>query len=131
MNFFQRRKILQKVNYLDLVPVRLMDHEVLENGKVDILLPRFKNIYWKRLFYNTRREENIRIHLDEIGSQIWLLLDGRLPVRDISEKLQAAIPEKLQPPEETDTRVTQFLSLLYQEDYLTFREIMNEKTSGN
>ena len=130
MNFFQRRKILKKVNYLDLIPVRLMEHEMLESGKIDILLPRFKSPYWKSMFYSPRKGEHIRIHLDQAGTAIWLLIDGQTPVREISEKLQLALPDKLQPAEETDKRVTQFLSLLYQQDYLTFREIMGEKSSG-
>ncbi|MCX6245477.1 MAG: PqqD family protein [Bacteroidetes bacterium] len=127
LNFFERRKILKKVNYLDLVPVRLMEYELLENGRIDILLPRFRNKVWKRALQPRWKGEHIRIHFDVIGSAIWQQIDGRLNVHEICNQLQAAYPEQLNPPEETEKRVTQFLSLLYRERYISFREIMREK----
>jgi hypothetical protein len=48
-------------------------------------------------------------------------------VNELCSRIQAAHPEKLYPPEETEKRVTQFLSLLYQQRYITFREITGEK----
>jgi hypothetical protein len=124
MNFFKRRRILKSVNYLDLVPVRVMQHQINEAGKVDVLLPRFKKGFWREVYSRTPKGEFILIHLDEIGSAIWEMIDGQKKVCEISEELQSTIPDKLDPPEETDKRVTDFLSLLYRERYITFREIM-------
>lgn len=124
MNFFQRRKYLKTVNYLDLTPVRLMEHRLTEEGKVDILLPRFKKGFWREVYRKSAKGEFIHIHLDEIGSAIWLLTDGNKKVTVICTELQEAKPEKLQPPEETEKRVTDFLSLLYREKYISFREIL-------
>ena len=124
MNFFQRRKILRSVNYLDLTPVRMMDHQVTLEGKADILLPRFKKGFWREVYSKTPKGEFIFIHLDEIGSSIWLLIDGKKKVAEICSELQVLKPEKLQPPEETERRVTDFLSLLYNEKYISFREIL-------
>ena len=126
MNFFQRRKILKSVNYLDLTPVRLMEHQLTEEGKIDILLPRFKSRFWSEVYRNSKKGEFIYIHLDEIGSAIWLLIDGQQKVTGICVELQERKPEKLQPPEETEKRVTQFLSMLYQERYISFQEILSK-----
>jgi hypothetical protein len=123
LNFFERRKILKKVNYLDLTPVRQMEFETREDGKVDIFLPRFRHPILKRALQPRWKQEFIRIHLDEMGSLIWLQIDGAINVNELCRHLQAAHPEKLHPPEETEKRVTQFLSLLYQQRYITFREI--------
>ena len=125
MNFFQRRKILKSVNYLDLTPVRLMEHQWTEEGKIDILLPRFKKGFWREVYSKSRKGEYIYIHLDEIGSAIWLLIDRQKKVNEICIELQESNAEKLQPPEETEKRVTDFLSLLYREKYITFREILS------
>ena len=125
MNFFQRRKILKSVNYLDLTPVRLMEHQLTEEGKIDILLPRFKKGFWREVYSKSRKGEYIYIHLDEIGSAIWLLIDRQKKVSEICIELQRSNAEKLQPPEETEKRVTDFLSLLYREKYITFREIFS------
>ncbi len=123
MNFFQRRKILKKANYLDLTPLRQMDFEIREDKKVDILMPRFKHPVLKRALQPHWKQEFIRIHLDEIGSAIWLQIDGTIQVNEICSQLEATKKEKLNPPAETVKRVTQFLSLLYQQRYITFREI--------
>jgi hypothetical protein len=48
-------------------------------------------------------------------------------VNDLCDRLKAIHPKKLHPQEETENRVTHFLSLLYQERYITFREITVEK----
>jgi len=123
MNFFQRRKILKKVNFLDLRPVRLMEHEVREDGGITILLPRFKNRVSSSLFQPRSKDRLIYIRLDRFGSRTWLLIDGQSTVSAISGKLLGQSPGELANREETDERVTKFLSLLYQERYITFREI--------
>ena len=127
LNFFQRRKILKRVNYLDLTPLRKMKFESLENGKVDILMPRFSHTLWKRALQPHWKQEIIRIHLDDLGSAIWLEINGTTTVSELCNNLQTVHPEKLQPPDETEKRVTQFLSLLYQQRYITFNEINLEK----
>jgi hypothetical protein len=126
MNFFQRRRILKKANYLDLTPVRVMEHTIRDNGNVSILLPRFKSNYSSAMFQPKQKSRDIPIKLDDIGSAIWLLIDGNTRVQEICRRMNEQYPEKMQPPEETERRVTQFLSLLYQERYITFREIMEK-----
>jgi hypothetical protein len=104
-----------------------MEFEIREDGKVDILLPRFKHPVLKRALQPHWKQEYIRIHLDEMGSAIWLRVDGTLNVSELCSHLQTAHPEKLHPPQETEKRVTDFLSMLYQQRYITFREIILEK----
>jgi len=77
-----------------------------------------------------KKANDITIKLDEIGSAIWLMIDGKLRVTGICEKMKTLYPDKMQPPEETETRVTQFLSLLYQQRYISFNEIMEKNISG-
>ena len=125
MNFFQRRRILKQVNFLDLRPVRVIEHEVREEGLVNVLLPRFKNRVASALFQPGRKDPVIRIKLDRFGGQTWLLIDGVSKVSQICEKLAEAFPEELTVAEENIDRVTKFLSLLYRERYITFREIQD------
>ena len=91
------------------------------------MMPRFKNPAMKRALQPRRKQEYIRIHLDATGSAIWLEIDGNINVLELCNRVQAAHPDKLDPPGETEKRVTDFLSKLYQERYITFREIMAEK----
>ena len=127
LNFFERRKVLKQINSLDLTPVRQMEFEINENGKVDILMPRFKHPVLKRALQPRKKEDHIRIHLDDLGSAIWLQIDGKMNVHELCDQLQSLYPEKLIPSVETEERVVKFLALLYQERYLTFLEITTEK----
>jgi len=129
MNFFQRRKILKKTNFLHITPVRAMESMVTEEGKVDVLLPRFTSRFWSDVYRQTKKGEFITIHLDANGSLIWQLIDGMTSVEAICSKVSDQNPDKFSSLEDAEKRVTQFLSLLYQQRYISFREIMNEEMS--
>ena len=101
----------------------MMEYRLTEEGKIDILLPRLKSSFWRKVYRNTPKGEFIPIHLDEIGSATWQLMDGQKKVTEICSELIKTKPEMLQPAEETEKRVTVFLSLLYRERYISFREI--------
>ena len=126
MNYFKRRKIFKKVNFLDLRPVRILGHELRDDGRINLWMPRFKNRINSTLFQPGSKDKFIFIKLDRFGSHTWLLIDGMDNVAQICSKLKEQFPEELQPLEETEERVTNFLSLLYQERYITFREIQDE-----
>jgi hypothetical protein len=123
MNFFKRRKILKQANFLDLRPVRVLGHEVRDDGGITLLMPRFKNRINATLFQPTSKDTFILIKLDRFGGHTWLLIDGHATVAEICTKLKEQFPEELNPLDETEARVTKFLSLLYQQRYITFREI--------
>ena len=126
MNFFKRRRIFKKANFLDLHPVKVLTHELREDGGITLLMPRFKNRINSALFQPNSKEKIIFIKLDRFGGHTWLLIDGTDTVAQICSKLKEQFPEELKPVEETEERVTQFLSLLYQQRYISFREIQPE-----
>ncbi len=123
VNFFSRRRILKKANFLDLRPVRVLGHEVREDGGITLLMPRFKNRINAVLFQPASKERFIYIKLDRFGGHTWLFIDGQSSVAKICDRLKEQFPEELKPVEETEIRVTKFLSMLYQQRYITFREI--------
>ncbi len=123
MNFFQRRKIFKQANFLDLRPTRVLGHEFRDDGGINLLMPRFKNRINSALFQPPSKEKTIFIKLDRFGGHTWLLIDGVSTVAQICDKLKKQFPEELTPVEETEHRVTQFLSLLYQQRYISFVEI--------
>jgi len=129
VSFFKRRKILKHFNALDLHPVRLMGSEKRDEECVNVLLPRFRNKLAIKLFQPRWKEEFIKIKLDAFGSAVWGLIDGNLSTGDICSKLEEKFPEKLKPPEETGERVSKFLSLLYQQRFITFRELLSDPSS--
>jgi hypothetical protein len=128
VNFFKRRKIFKTTSALELIPVRLLDHKTGDDNKVSIQLPRFRNHLLSKFMEPFNSRKIIPIKLDAFGSATWLLIDGKQNLEQIAEKLQEQFPEELDPPEETSERVSKFVSLLYQQKFITFRQI--QKTAS-
>ncbi|HNS17229.1 MAG TPA: PqqD family protein [Bacteroidales bacterium] len=124
MNFFQRRRILKGANYLTLTPVRIHAHEIAENGRVTLMVPKFKNQVLREYLIPRNKSDHFRIHLDELGSATWLAINGESNVAEICSKLHESLGEKISPAEQ---RVTRFLTLLYDQRYITFRELSGKR----
>jgi hypothetical protein len=120
MNFFERRKRLKGANYLELTPIRSVEYETDLNNQITLLLPKFTNAFAKKYIEPRLRTTVFRLKLDELGSASWLAIDGNKNVSTIAEGLLVSIGEKIQPVEE---RLTKFLTLLYEQRYITFQEL--------
>ncbi|OFX77491.1 MAG: hypothetical protein A2X12_10635 [Bacteroidetes bacterium GWE2_29_8] len=121
MNFFKRRKILKQANFLDLIPIRNMQYEVSENGNINILIPKFKNISLRKIIIPNNKSHFIKVKLDELGSQTWLAIDDKRTVEQIYSYLAEKYGEKISPVEE---RVNKFITILYQQQYITFKQLL-------
>jgi len=124
VGYFKRREILKHANFLDLHPLPQHGHEMEEEGTVRVLIPRFNGKISKLMLQSRRRSPFIKLSLDELGSATWLLMDGKNDVRTICRTLREQLGEKIEPAEE---RVTKFLSQLYNQDLIIFREILKEQ----
>lgn len=126
LNFFQRRKILRNTDPLDLHPVRIHEHEFTKEGKVCLIVPKFQKRWMRDFFISGRRKKHFTIYLDEVGSATWLEIDGESNVQQICDRLKEKLGEKVEPFNELEGRVTKYLSQLYQQRYITFRELQQE-----
>ncbi len=126
VNFLKRRKILKRTSALDLIPMHTIEYETREDGQVDILLPRFKKKLLAHFMESFNKKKIIHIKLDEFGTATWLMIDGKRSVILICEKLKEDFPDKLNPAEETEERVNKFLTVLYQQRFISFRQIQEE-----
>ena len=120
LSFFERRKILKNINYLNIIPYRIHKEEVDENGLVTVLIPKFKKKIAIEILNRIGKPQNIRIKLDEFGSEAWLQVNGSQTVSAIAKKLVQKFGEKIQPAEE---RLTKFLTNLYLQGFISFNEI--------
>jgi hypothetical protein len=106
--------------------VRLHEYEEEETGKVVILVKKFKNVRFSH-FALGRRSPVIRIKLDEIGSEVWKTIDGESNVAVLLDHLNRRWSD---PPEKTsglEKRLAGFLSIMYDNRYISFREIESMK----
>jgi hypothetical protein len=125
LNFFQRRKVLKNANFLDLHPVRVHDHEMMESGNVYIKVPKFRKKWLRDFVIAANKKKHYTIYLDELGTNTWLEIDGEKNVKQICEDLKDKLGDKIKPFDEVEKRVTKFLAQLYEQRYITFRELQN------
>lgn len=118
MNFFGNKNKLKGLNYLDLTPFTINEFEV-ENSIVTILIKKFKSKIMQA-FLPRNRTNYIKIHLDELGSVVWLNIDGKKNVGEIIETISLNMGDKLP---QTEQRVTTFLTQLFQQKFIGFREL--------
>lgn len=112
-------------NLLELTPVREKDFRI-ENGRVTIFFPKFKNKFMQNLIPRYKPRD-INIHFDELGSEVWLAIDGGKKVINIINELDEKIGEKIQPSQD---RISKFISQLYHHRFIYFKELKKEKING-
>jgi hypothetical protein len=118
---FNRKKIeLSDINYLELTPGRLFDHVMEDNGKVSVLIPRFTNKILVKTISPMLKSPFVKTMFDEFGSEVWLEIDGKKKVLDISTSLKQKFGKRIEPVEE---RLTRFLTQLYNYKFVSFNEI--------
>jgi hypothetical protein len=110
----------EELNYLKMTPQRNYEYEKNENNLIDVLVPKFKNEFLKNLLVPRSRSPYIKANLDEFGSETWLLMDGENKVEFIADKLTEKFGDKIQP---VIGRLTTFLTNLYKNDFISFKEI--------
>ena len=117
---FFKSKIKSDLNYLELTPVRVYEHEVENNGLVSVLVPKFDMPFLDRIMSKFIKSRYFKAKLDEFGTVTWLEMDGTNSVQKISEHLVQKFGEKINPVNE---RLTKFLSQLHNYNFITFREL--------
>jgi hypothetical protein len=117
----KHKKFLKESNYLALRPVVRHKHETDESNNVCVIVPKFKNELFIKFLVPRRKSPHFRIKLDELGSAVWLCVDGKRNVEEICKLLTEQMGDKIQPAEE---RVTKFLSMLYKQGFITFAELI-------
>jgi len=123
LNFFQRRNILKNANYLELHPVQVHNYQLMEDDRVCLIVPKFGKKWMQDFFIPEGRKKNVTIYLDDLGSATWLEIDGEKNVQQICDNLKRRLGEKIKPHHELEDRVTKFLSQLYEQRYITFKEL--------
>ena len=117
MNRFQRKQFLKQANLLDLVPVRLNAHNEELDGKLAILVPKFKSSILSKMLVPNSKSKNIKVRLDSIGSLVWLSINGTRTVIEISQDVAQSVGEQTS---ELESRIHQFILSLYDQRFITF-----------
>jgi hypothetical protein len=113
----------EPINYLSLVPVRVVKEFTEENGRITLLIPKFKHPFFQRFFIPKHKSPHFRIHLDELGSQVWRSIDDKQNVGQICSALAGSVnPDSFPDNEQLEYRVTKFLTELYKNRFVRLDE---------
>lgn len=105
-------------NLLDLVPERNCKWEETEPRKITLLRPRYKNPVLRYFVVKFQRSEDFRIHLDDVGSRVWGLIDGLRTIEEIGRHIDKDEKEALQQAYE---RLAQFFLILKQNKFIRWK----------
>ena len=115
-----KKEETQAVNLWELKPLRIAKWETTEEGKVVVLVPKFKNPFLAKWILPFLAKPFFRIKLDDIGSLIWQQCDGATPISTIAETLRAKFGEAVDP---VDERINKFLNHLERGDLLSVKRM--------
>ena len=101
-------------NVLDMVPAHSMDFEE-RDGRIMLLVPKFGDNRLGRFFMQRMKRPYYKIHLDEFGSRVWNLIDGRITVYQIGTLLHQEFGNDVEPVYE---RLGLFINMLAQRHFI-------------
>jgi hypothetical protein len=111
-----------QTNYLDMIPARnVQEFTEDKTGQITLLIPKFKKAWMSKWLIPEKRSKHFRIHLDEQGSEIWRLIDGKKNAGEICDLLFQQKPEESNANSQFEIRVTKFMSQLYKNRFILFK----------
>jgi len=104
-----------KQNLFDLIPI-ISEHITTEKeGELSVIaFPRFRSKFMQKYFVPKHKSAIIRIRLDEHGTAVWDLIDGKRTIKEIVETLA----EHFHHEENYEYRITAYFSQLYKQGFV-------------
>lgn len=118
---YNKRNKLKNINFTELTPVRKYEHEIDDNGFVRVLVPKFTDPIFSRILQPRIKDKYIRADFDELGTEVWLSIDGDKKLNDIVLQLREKLGDKIEPAYE---RITLFLQNLHKNKLIFFHELV-------
>lgn len=117
---------LAALNVVEVAPFRVAHWEATADGRAVLIRPRPRRgpgavRRWERYLLGARR-----IRLDEVGTAVWELLDGRRTVGDVAAAIRARFGGRAEPAEE---RVGHLIRILRREGLAGYRGVDHPLTT--
>ena len=106
---------MDKKNLFDLVPV-ISEHITTEKeGELSVItFPRFRSKFMQKYFIPRNKPATIRVRLDEHGTAVWDLIDGKRTIQEIAELLE----EHFNREKNYEYRIAIFFSQLHKQGFV-------------
>ena len=113
------------VNLLELVPVKIVQSEESQDGKVIILKPKFKYNFFLKYVLPKMKHPYYKVDLDEFGSFVWKQIDGKQTVKEIGLRLKENFKEKVDPVYD---RLSEYIHSLVRAEFIQFKDFDIKKS---
>lgn len=91
-------KVSKSENYLDLIPLRIEKFKWQQDEKGNVTIFVENTGLFNRLAQKLLKKPKVsQVHLEELGSFIWILIDGKLTVYDIAGLVKKEFGQKAEP----------------------------------
>ena len=109
---------MDKKNLFDLVPL-ICEHITTEKeGELSVItFPRFRSKFMQKYFVPRNRPSTIRVRLDEHGTVVWDLIDGKRTVKEIT----ATLADYFNQEENYEYRIAVFFSQVHKQGFVKYR----------
>jgi len=106
-----------KQNLFDLVPF-IGEHITTEKeGELSVItFPRFRTKFMQKYLVPKNKSATIRVRLDENGTAVWNLIDGKRTIRAITESLA----EQFNHEANYEYRIAVYFSQLYKQGFVKY-----------
>lgn len=115
MGLLSVKRLTENLNLLEMVPVRSAEYKVNDTGRIDVMIPKFRNERFARWFIPRWKSMHHTLHLDEQGSAVWIKIDGIKNTGEISLSFDASLGN------DASVRISRFITGLYEAKCITFR----------
>jgi hypothetical protein len=106
-----------KNNLFDMVPVVSGHIATEKEGELSVIaFPRFRSKFMQKYFVPRNKSAIIRVRLEEHGTAVWSLIDGRRRVKDIVEGLAVHFNYE----ENYEYRIVAYLQQLQRQGFVYF-----------
>ncbi len=108
------------INYLDLIPVRTEQIRWSFDNKKRVTLEIDNTGFFNKLAQNFfKKPKTSYVHLDEMGSYVWPLIDGKKSVEELSILVKEEFGEKAEPLYE---RLIKYFEILKSYEFIHFKK---------
>jgi len=84
-------------NLLELIPEQRRESEDCADGTVEVIMPRYGEGWFSRMLERIFRGAPVRVQLDDVGTSVWRLCDGRRNVREIGSEIHGQFGDSIEP----------------------------------
>lgn len=108
------------INFLDLIPDKNCQWDKAGDGRLYLLVPRFRNRWMKKIALSLGKSEFVKVKFDNTGTKVWSLIDGKTTVEQIG-KIMEKESEESQDTQQVYNRLTDFLTILSRNKFISFK----------